>query len=913
MIKRLGVPLAGSGLVAVLGGLGYTQYQHDSRPADTHLLDISPPPAMGPPVPIAADTPSFVPLEELAARQDDSQFDSQPQAFGSDPAAVRQVAHEESFALPPQTYVTSADQPEPNDDSIAAAGPNDPASGPSGFALPNWSEQAAAPETAPQAVNYGSPGDIPAAASPVSPRGNEMPSANFAAFPVNQLRGGPAAATPPADSSSLRPVADAASIAADADAADPGMPPNAFSVPDPAQDDPAQDVLAQDDPAQYAPGQSVPQAESSDVAAPAFDPAAAPAGGPAGFAGMSPVPSSTDLSGATFAVPQSARFSDPSADPTTFSGSPAEPDSFSDATAAHTGPAANAFLVPVASAGPEGMAPVEVPSAMAPAPFSAQPPHDAGPAAVAGLAARSLPAAQPSTGPMSAELSSPHFPTSDATGRPAAQSQSPQYAAQTQAPQFAAQPEIAPADDERLLNEPGDRRLEGIQAPSVVIHKRAPDQVQVGKPATFVIQVQNVGVVEAADVQIQDRIPAGMTLIESTPQAQRNGDHLVWHLGALEPGGERTVSLQLVPDVEGELGSVARVSFEAAASVRTVSTRPALKITQRAPAQVLIGQQLEIELEVSNPGTGAATGVTLQTDVPEGLEHPKGRQLDNLIGTLGPGEVRRQVLRLRATAPGEVTNEIRITGDDGLSAIDTTAIQIIAPELALEVEGPARRYLERQATYQIHLANVGSAEATNVEIIAYLDRGFSFVGTEFQGQYDPNRHAVYWSLAELPPEARGAVPLTLLPIEAGERAIRLEARGDLNLVSRQEKKVTVDAPAELTYSITDDADPIEIGSMATYEIRILNRGAREDGDVNLKVQLPEGLELVSSETDASTDGQGLVVFAPHAVIPAKGEVVHRIRVKGTKPGTQIVKAIVTSSQAPTAVTKEESTTVYADN
>jgi hypothetical protein len=284
-----------------------------------------------------------------------------------------------------------------------------------------------------------------------------------------------------------------------------------------------------------------------------------------------------------------------------------------------------------------------------------------------------------------------------------------------------------------------------------------------------------------------------------------------------------------------------------------------------------------------------------------------------MIGVLAPGEVRRQVLRLRAVAPGVVNSEIRLTGDDGLSAVDTVPIEIIAPALAVELEGPARRFLERQATYQIRLANVGSAEATNVEVVAYLDRGFSFVGTEHQGQYDPSRHAVFWSLAELPPEAQGTVPLTLLPIEAGERAIKLEARGDLNLVSRSEKRVTVDAPADLTFAITDDADPIEIGTMATYEIKIMNRGAGDDADVNLKLQLPDGLELVSSESDASTDGKGLIVFAPQAVIPARGEIVHRIRVKGAKPGTQIVRAVVTSRAVPTAVTKEESTTVYSDN
>jgi hypothetical protein len=45
---------------------------------------------------------------------------------------------------------------------------------------------------------------------------------------------------------------------------------------------------------------------------------------------------------------------------------------------------------------------------------------------------------------------------------------------------------------------------------------------------------------------------------------------------------------------------------------------------------------------------------------------------------------------------------------------------------------------------------------------------------------------------------------------------------------------------------------------------------------------------------------------------ARSETVHRVRVKGIAPGTHVVKAIVASREAPTAVTKEESTTVYSD-
>lgn len=472
---------------------------------------------------------------------------------------------------------------------------------------------------------------------------------------------------------------------------------------------------------------------------------------------------------------------------------------------------------------------------------------------------------------------------------------------------------LGPAEmDEIVLAEPGDRRLEGIQSPSIVIQKRAPEEVKVGKPASFVIHVRNVGGVDALDVRVLDRVPEGMRLVDASPTPSLQGDLMTWELGAVEPGGERTVTMQLIPEREGELGSVARVTFEAAASVRTVSTRPELKITQRAPAQVLIGQQLEIEIEVSNPGTGAATGVVLQEDVPEGLDHPKGRQLDNVIGTLAPGEVRRQVLRLRAVAPGQVENHIRLVADDGLQTDDKVLVNVIAPQLAIELEGPSRRFLERQAVFNINLANVGTADATNVEVVAYLDRGFSFVGTEFQGQYDPDRHAVYWSLAELPAEGRGSVPLRLLPIEQGDRAIRLEAKGDLNLVATHEKNVSVDTLSELTFSITDDADPIEVGSEATYEIRISNRGSRDDSDVAMKMLLPPGLELVASESEASTDGNGLISFAPTTALRAGGETVHRVRVRGVAAGTHIVKAIVTSAQASVPVTKEESTMVYAD-
>lgn len=461
---------------------------------------------------------------------------------------------------------------------------------------------------------------------------------------------------------------------------------------------------------------------------------------------------------------------------------------------------------------------------------------------------------------------------------------------------------------------PGDRNLEGIQSPSVVIHKRAPAEVKVGKPATFVIQVRNVGTAEALNVEVHDSIPTGMQLVDATPQplaGSQNGT-MVWQLGAMPAGDERSITMQLIPREEGELGSVARVTFEAAASVRTRSTRPQLKITQRAPQKVLIGQQLEIELEISNIGTGEATGVILQEDVPEGLDHPRGRQLDNALGSLRPGETRREILRLRAVEPGMIRNIVHLVAEDAKEVTHAVDVEVVAPDLGVQLSGPSRRFLERQATYMVNIQNAGTAPATNVEVIAYLDRGFTFVSTENNGAYDSNRHAVLWSIVNLPPGDSGSVPLTLLPIEEGDQAIRLEAIADLDTRAQSESTVSVESQSELTFSIADTADPIELGSETTYEIKVKNSGSRNDTNVQVRMIVPPGIELLESDSDVQTDGRGGVAFAPHKNLSTGGDLIYRIRVRGVQPDTHIIKAIVTSDQSPVPVTKEESTKVYAD-
>ena len=141
--------------------------------------------------------------------------------------------------------------------------------------------------------------------------------------------------------------------------------------------------------------------------------------------------------------------------------------------------------------------------------------------------------------------------------------------------------------------------------------------------------------------------------------------------------------------------------------------------------------------------------------------------------------------------------------------------------------------------------------------------------------------------------------------------LRTEATADLGVKTAIDSQVTVQSLAELSFSINDSADPIEVGGTTTYEIRISNTGSRDDTNVKVALQLPEGLQLVE-QGDFTSQGQGIIAFSPKALLKANDEIVYAVKAQGIAPGRHLVKAIVTSDQSDVPVTKEESIKVYSD-
>lgn len=357
-----------------------------------------------------------------------------------------------------------------------------------------------------------------------------------------------------------------------------------------------------------------------------------------------------------------------------------------------------------------------------------------------------------------------------------------------------------------VSNQPGNRYLDGSQNPNMLIQKRAPEEIQVGKKATFVITVRNAGNATAHDVRVVDSVPQGSRFVEAAPAASPDAQGLLsWSLGEMAAGDERTITLQIIPEVQGEVGSNALLYFASQASVRTVATLPKLEMQVQSMSDMLIGSRQSISIVVKNSGTGVARDVRLDVDLPELLKHDLGEaKLSAPLEDMRPNEVRQITLDIAAIGPGEAMIAFRAVNDDGALAEENLPMRVLAPRLAASISGPSLRYLDRPATFVIQVDNNGTTAATNIDFIAHLPPGMRYVNSTQKGYYDQALHAVKWGLYELPVQRADPIELTLLPVELGAQAIAFAATADLGLKAEAKHTVTVDGLAELAFTIGQD-------------------------------------------------------------------------------------------------------------
>lgn len=489
-------------------------------------------------------------------------------------------------------------------------------------------------------------------------------------------------------------------------------------------------------------------------------------------------------------------------------------------------------------------------------------------------------------------------------------------------PDGSAAPEVSlfPAESARPLEEPAVAPTTGPQTAMVSLEWVKRTEINVGQECQCDLVVKNTGDIIARNVRVHVGLPSSVRLLpKTTPAPAPEGNQLEWVLGELAPKQSKTIQIHLIPSSRGNLSTSAMVHFSTAAQAAFRVQEPLLEIALQGPKEVQLGDPASQIIQVTNPGTGTAKNVEIKALIPEGLEHPQGKQLTMAIGSLNPGETRMVRLALSAIAGGKqqikILAEARLNPKEApyLRKVCESDISIISPSVQVIAQGPGLRYKNRNATYDIAVVNDGTADSNNVRVLHKIPEGFQFVSATEGGKYDALSKTVAWFVGRIEPGESSAMSVTLEAVKLGDFEHQISAITDQGARGEDRIPTKVEGIAALALEVQDINDPVEIGVETAYEIRVKNQGTRYAQNVAVACELPQGVELVDVKAPAAHSMQGqVVVFESLEKLEAEQTATFRIIVRGQSDGYQRFRARLASDSIQEPLIVEELTKFYGE-
>jgi uncharacterized repeat protein (TIGR01451 family) len=440
-----------------------------------------------------------------------------------------------------------------------------------------------------------------------------------------------------------------------------------------------------------------------------------------------------------------------------------------------------------------------------------------------------------------------------------------------------------------------------------------PTSVSVGQEVLCQLVVRNVSDSTAQAVQVEAQVPVGVDLGTTEPRAATDDGRIVWELGDMAPGATTTAQVSFTPREQGDVTPRAALRFtrQVAATIQIVEAR--LTMTIEGPQESVVGQPTPYQFRVTNEGTGPAIGVAVDVALGEGLEAASGSKPRYVIGTLSPGESRHVQVMIFGAQQGD----FKIAGQvvAGKRAMDKVLhnIRIVQPALAVAMEGPKLRFVDRRAAYTIKVQNPGPAAIDNVQLLENIPEGFRFVEATSGGSFDRGARQVAWFVGRLEANEAATVGVQLIAVEEGDHRLNAAAKADFGVIGEAETTTRVKGAPHVVIDVTEDDDPVEVDGETIYRIRLSNAGSTPARRVQFAAEVPREMQVldVNGPVPGTIKGRQLV-FPPVAVLEPGQNASYDVHVKCQKAGQVRFKAYFRSEDSPDAVLEEETTKIYAD-
>jgi uncharacterized repeat protein (TIGR01451 family) len=335
---------------------------------------------------------------------------------------------------------------------------------------------------------------------------------------------------------------------------------------------------------------------------------------------------------------------------------------------------------------------------------------------------------------------------------------------------------------------------------------------------------------------------------------------------------------------------------------------PKLEMRLDGPGEALYGQSEVYRLELLNSGTGDAENVEI-TLLPIGTG--ENQPATHRLGTLLAGEKKAIEVELTARQAGTLTIQVDARGDAGLEAHLTKEVLVHRPALELALQAPEIQYVGAEATYQIRVSNPGTAAAEGIVVTAMIPQGAEYVTDVGGAQVAPDEDSVTWQLDRLGMGVERTLALTCRLTQAGLSSLEVVSTAKGDLTASGSATIKVQAMADLALELNDPAGPVPIGSEATYELRVENRGTKSAEEVEVVVYFSEGIEPTSVEGGRHQTAPGEVLFDKIASLAPGQDVKFRVNAKAATAGNHVCRVEVYCKPLGIRLLSEETTHFFA--
>ncbi len=442
-------------------------------------------------------------------------------------------------------------------------------------------------------------------------------------------------------------------------------------------------------------------------------------------------------------------------------------------------------------------------------------------------------------------------------------------------------------------------------APVLTVETAGPNEINLGRTAQFVITVKNAGNTIAEDVAVKTLLPSTVEFQTANPKPEGvQEDSVRFYLGTMQPRETKRIVINLLPTKQGAVELSHKTSFSTSHKSAIRVRKSTLKIVASSPRSADYGTVVPYTIVITNKGDGPAENVTIVPRVPDGIALSERAQKPLNLRTLVPGQSHEIAYNINATTAGILNVDFVATDADGTESVAKTSVRVLRPLMNVEITGPALRHVGRTGHFEIRVTNPGDGPTKAVEVMASIPKGLRVVAIAKAAKYDRDNNTLTWYLDNIQPSSETVLSLRAMATEVGELHPQVVASNRTGLIAKTESTIRVVGRPNLWATVVNNDGATETYQTATFTVLLGNRGSVAAPEVDVKVELPEGLEALRGD-DYEISGN-VIRFEPVAInggsqqeltFKATGRIAGSHAVRATFQTPEMIRALIVEGDA----------------